>query len=174
MLASEMKSLDTIFQAAAVELFQSYDIAVAPMQASSFVPDAFSKTEISAMTTFKSSALSGWLSLSVPPELFRLLPEQTHLSHRRLDFVRELTNQLMGRLKSRMIQLQVVLEATLPTLIERQWLLQRANDSADLRWHTLRLLRGDIIATLDGKLDQSQVRYTGRAGHGSEGEVILF
>ncbi len=168
------KSLDVIFQAAVVELFQCYDIAVAPLAASAAVPATFASMETSAVTTFRSPALTGWLSLSVPPELFQLLGEDMRLSHRRLDLVRELTNQIMGRLKSRMIQLSIVLDATLPTLIETQRLLQRAKECPGLRWHSFRLLRGDVIVSLDGKLDSSQVKYTGRADHGSEGEVILF
>lgn len=171
---STIKSLDTTFQAVAVELFQQFDIAIAPMPASSVVPNGFRSTEVSAMANFRSPALTGWLSLSVPNALFAQLAEGADFAHRKHDFVRELTNQLSGRLKSRMLQFAIALETMLPTLVARDVLLQKASGSAGLRWHTFRLLRGDIIATLDGNFDGSRMKYAGPTGHGREGDVILF
>ena len=171
---NRIKSLDTTFQAVAVELFQQFEVAIAPLPASSELPRSFRVTEVSAMATFRSPALTGWLSLSVPAELFAQLASGAEFAHQKHDFVRELTNQLTGRLKSRMLQFQIVLEATLPALVASELLLEKARASTTLRWHTFRLLRGEVIATLDGSFDGSSIKYSGESGHGREGEVILF
>jgi hypothetical protein len=138
------------------------------------VPDGFRSTEISAMSGFRSTQLTGWLSLSVPSELFVQMPDGAEFAYRRHDFVRELANQLMGRLKSRMLQFQINLQTTLPTLIARDLLLHKAEGSSSLRWHTFRLLRGDVVASLDGTFDGSELKYVGHEQHGHEGDVILF
>jgi hypothetical protein len=171
---SGFRLLETTFQAIAVELFQHYQIAIAPMPASSTVPEGMRTTEISATANFRSPSFTGWLSLSVPAGLFAQFPHGSEYPHRKHDFVRELTNQLTGRLKSRMLQFEITLETMLPALIARDLLIEKASGSKTLRWHTFRLLRGDIVATLDGKFDGRRAKYTGQTGHGREGDVILF
>jgi len=99
---------------------------------------------------------------------------EANQGHQSRDFVRELTNQLMGRVKSRLIPFQVLLDIGLPTLVNADLLKRKLDDSATARLFVFRTLRGDVIAGIDGNLDQLQLTYSGKGEHGSEGDVILF
>lgn len=170
---SGLKSLDTIIQAAAVDLFQFYGVAVAPLPRCSMAHQG-GFPDTSAQIVFNSPALSGSLSLSIPDELFPLMKGEAAKGYQPRDYVRELTNQLMGRVKSRLIQFQVLLETGLPALVNADLLRRRIEESVTSRVFVFRTLRGDVVVGLDGTFDESQLRYTGRAEHGSEGDIILF
>ena len=115
--------LDTLMQSSLVELFQAYGVALAPMpRASASGPRA---SHLSAAITFASgrdqagSAASGRLTLALPTGVFEIMKHDATHGIRHADWTRELVNQLMGRLKNRLLAFDVHLQAGLPSSIGR-------------------------------------------------------
>lgn len=164
--------LDTLIQAAVVDLFQSHNVAVAPVARATAATARCASSDTAAQISFSSPAATGSLSLSLPDELVKAMGgDSLHMAR---DRVREMTNQLMGRIKSRLIHFGVLLQTGLPTMANCDLLRHALEESETARIFVFRSLRGDILVALDGAFDESRLKYIGRAGHGTEGDVILF
>ena len=90
------------------------------------------------------------------------------------DWTRELANQLMGRIKNRLLPFNVRLRLGVSSGIESAKLSQRLETSRDLRVYTGRTLRGEIVVTLEGLPDETELSYVGLASAPTEGATILF
>ena len=125
--------------------------------------------------SFFAADFHGTLVLSVgPPILAATTSNPLATQHARLDWARELVNQLMGRIKNRLVRFQVMLRVGLPTattpdLAERQ--TSGAKTRLNYSFHTL---RGDVLVTLAGHLDERVLVFTGNVEGVDEGDVILF
>ena len=82
-------------------------------------------------------------------------------------------NQLLGRLKSRLLPFQVTLQIGLPQLMKEQ-ALQALLVKGLLAAYRFRTLRGEVSVTLSGAIDYARVNYSGRPAHLTEGDVIVF
>jgi hypothetical protein len=171
---SRLKPLDTVVQAATVDLFRHYGVSVAPVPRNQPNKGKPTVPENSAVISFSSRPLTGVLSLSIPEGVFSIITHDGATVPLPRDLVRELANQLLGRVKSRLLHFQVVLNVGLPTLATADIVQHRLQRSATLRLFEFRTLRGDILVSLDGTFDETQLRYTGSGNHGNEGDVILF
>jgi len=172
--------MDTIVQGSLVELFQSCGVAVAPQPRGRLDLSQLKIPEISAAINFtlaqsvKSTPCAGRLTLSVPEALFPLMKAESTRRPQQLDWVRELTNQLAARIKHRLLPFGAAMQPLLPSLITRDALeAQRARFSA-MRIYLGRTLRGDVLVTLDGIIDESRLVYSGPADVGNAGDVIIF
>src|SRR6187200_1382882 len=95
---------DSLVQGALVDLFSAYAVPVAPLPRSSG-PYTQAPPEVSASLDFKRRAASvevGRITLSLPRSLLDSMKPSTSSSIQ-LDWARELTNQLAGRLKNRLL-----------------------------------------------------------------------
>jgi hypothetical protein len=168
-------TVDSLVQASLVDLFQAYGIALAPMPRSlrerpPTLPD------VSAMIGFTTeSRRSGRLTLSLPSAVIGLMKSEAPNGFRQGDWARELTNQLMGRIKNRMLQFSVRLQAGLPANLEPKLLEgQLQSAPATMRAYTGRTLRGEVVVTVEGMLDDAELKYVGPNRVASEGDTILF
>jgi hypothetical protein len=166
-------AIDSLVQASLVELFQAYGIALAPIPKSIRdrpppLPD------VSAMIGFSTDARRpGRLTLSLPSAVLGLMKGDVQ-GFRQGDWARELTNQLMGRIKNRMLQFSVRLQAGLPSNVESKLLESQLQGAGPTSFYMGRTLRGEVVVTLEGMPHESELTYVGTGRIPSEGETILF
>ena len=166
-------ALDTIIQSSTVDLFHSCGIALAPLprKREQEVPPRY---ELTGTIAFHGRGFTGTLTLSVPKEAFSLVRQDPHRPFRDWDWVRELTNQLLGRIKNRLTQFQVGLTAGLPSVMSSDVYDRQRNRSEPLAIYRFRTLRGEIIVTLNGAIDPAVFVYSGTGNLATEGDIILF
>ena len=171
--------IDGLLQGSLVDLFQAYAVACAPLPRDGrSEPERY--PELSAIIGFVSASdgkcgrASGRLSLSMSPEVLALMQGERASQARHGDWSRELVNQLMGRFKNRLLPYGANLQAGLPTSIGREALEAGFDPVVGRRVYRARTLRGEVVATLDGSLNESELSYVGPTTVASEGELILF
>lgn len=146
---SSSNTLDVLVQAATVDLFRDYGLAAAPMPKRRAVTGFGSAGDIVGSIRFSEAGANGslWLILSTD------VAQQTRRSATRVfqavDWTRELVNQLMGRLKNRLLRYQVHVQVELATAAVRPGRV--VFDQGDL--YPFRTLRGEIGVVLASSLD---------------------
>src|SRR3954468_15108538 len=139
--------VDALLQGALVDLFQAYNVALAPLPRDARgEPDQY--PDLAAVIGFTcagaSNQATGRLSLSVPSQLFDVMRgDSAHLG-RTADWMRELANQLMGRCKNRLLPYGATLQAGLPGSIGREALEAQLARAANVRIYRARTLRGQV------------------------------
>jgi len=171
--------IDALLQGSLVDLFQAYGVACAPLPRDGRAqPERY--PELSATIPFtsasdgKSARASGRLTLSMSPAVLDLMQGERALPVRHSDWSRELVNQLMGRFKNRLLPYGANLQAGLPTSSGREGLESATERPIGRRVYRARTVRGEVVATLDGSLNESELSYVGPTTTASEGELILF
>src|SRR5258707_10859996 len=112
-------AIDALIQGALVELFQIYGVALAPSAPNSSRSTA-KGDEVCAAIGFTRAPVDhgasqpGRLALAMPTAVFALLKGYDPRSARRDDWAREFTNQLMGRIKNRLLPFGPTLRIGLP------------------------------------------------------------
>ena len=90
------------------------------------------------------------------------------------DFLRELVNQLLGRLKNRLLTYQINLKVGLPRITAPNANDFRRDNKQECLEFTFRSLRGEVLVTLLGAINYSAIVYSGSHVAGEEGDIILF
>jgi hypothetical protein len=171
--------IDALLQGSLVDLFQAYGVACAPLpRQGRAVPERYPDlTALIGFTTAsdgKCARANGRLSLSMSSDVLELMQGERGLQSRQGDWSRELVNQLMGRFKNRLLPFGAKLQAGLPSSIGREALETELARAANRRVYRARTLRGEVVATLDGTLNEAELVYVGPTTAASEGELILF
>lgn len=174
--ASMRGIIDALLQGSLVELYQAYGVACAPLPREPR-KELARFPDVSAVIGFScanSAKRNGCLSLSMSPQIMDAMQADSMLHARHADWSRELVNQLMGRLKNRLLPYGMTLQAGLPSSIGRDALEARLAAADARRVYRARTLHGEVVAALDGALDESELVYVGPATAASEGELIFF
>ena len=172
--------MDTIVQGALVDLFQSCGVAVAPQPRGRANVAELSIPEVSAAIGFtlvqsgSATPSPGRLTLSLPEPLFAIMKSDSTRRPQHFDWVRELTNQLAARIKHRLLPFCTSMQPLLPSMLTRDALESMRARFPSMRLYLGRTLRGDVLVTLDGNIDDSRLNYTGPVDIGSAGDVIVF
>ena len=116
--------IDAIVQGATVDLFRTYGVAVAPIPRSPVPPTSFPEGYC-GMISFNGQGFTGTLTLFVPAPILSLTKAGAQLPLHERDWIREMANQLMGRIKTRLLQLQVTLRVGLPSTMDRRMVERR-------------------------------------------------
>ncbi len=169
-------AIDALVQSSLVDLFAAYQVAVAPLPRHSAgrLPPVPEVTAAIAFVRKEAQVFSGRMTLSLPSAVLELTK---HGSGRdvRGDWARELANQLIGRIKNRLLQFSVRLETGATATLDSGQLSQHlALSASSVRVYSGRTLRGEALVTLEGMPDDSQLVYLGPVNVASEGDVILF
>jgi len=151
-------AVDSLVQASLVDLFTSYGVALAPLPRSQ--PMELVLPDVSVAAAFRCNGGAGRLTLSVPNALLEHM-RQAEVTSIRLDWARELTNQLLGRVKNRLLPFGVRLEMGGLTLLDRNLLKHQLQDSTEQRVYLGRTLRGVVLATVQGVPADSTLSYVG-------------
>jgi hypothetical protein len=164
-----------LVQSSTVELFQSRGIAVAPLPSSVGNPHHPTYFRLAGVVTLMSPKAQGSLSLSWADPVFSLFtPPVPESSLGARDLMRELTNQLAGRLKNRLLNFALMLTVGVPTVLSGQ-ALERQRPRRDTEVvYLFRTLRGEIVVTLDLIVDPTALNYSGQNRVAKEGDFIAF
>jgi hypothetical protein len=130
-----------------VELFHSIGVALAPLQRSGGAIPSREHFESVGVVPFAAPKTNGTLMLSMNDEVYGLLAPPVLTASAKNDALRELTNQLIGRIKNRLMQFQAILRVGLPSTTRKELLKQRPSATASTCYR-FRTLRGEIVVTL--------------------------
>lgn len=167
-------AIDSLVQGSLVELFQAYSVALAPQTRTA--RDPLPKTsEICAWIGFTHGAQKrpGRLTLSLSAQVVSLMKVDLG-GNRQVDWARELCNQLMGRVKNRLLQFNVRLSAGLPAAIDAKLLDEQQRATRPARVYVGRTMRGEVVVTIDGLPHEAELVYVGPTNVANEGEAIFF
>jgi hypothetical protein len=158
-----------------VELFQSRGIAVAPLPSSVGNPHHPTFFNLAGLVSLTSPKANGSLSLSWADPVFSLFtPPVPASALGARDLMRELTNQLAGRVKNRLLNFTLLLTIGVPTVLSGQALDRQRQRRETEVVYMFRTLRGEIVVTLDLVVDGDALSYTGQNRVAKEGEFIAF
>lgn len=158
-----------------MELFQSRGIAVAPLPSSVGNPHQISYFGLAGIVSLNGVKASGAVSLSWADPVFSLFtPPVTSSSMQARDLMRELTNQLAGRIKNRLLNFALMLTIGVPTVLSGQALERQRQRRETEVVFLFRTLRGEVIVTLDLLLEGDSLSFTGEGRVAKEGEFIPF
>jgi len=172
--------MDTIVQGALVDLLQSCGVAVAPQPRGRLdlsqlkIPDISAAISFTLAQSVKATPCAGRLTLSLPDALFAIMKTETPRRPQQFDWVRELTNQLAARIKHRLLPFCAAMHPLLPSLLTRDALESQRLRFPAMRIYVGRTLRGEVLVTLDGTIDESRLVYSGPVDVGSAGDIIVF
>lgn len=173
-MAQTCEVLDTIVQSSAVDLFHSFGVAVAPLPRSKPETGPILQPELAAMISFRGKGLTGVLTAGVPEQVFLMVPQTPGHRFAGRDWVREIANQLLGRVKARLLQLGTTLQSGLPSLVNVDTLERMRARSPFCAVYRFRTRRSEIVVTLVGDIDPNTLVYTGAVPAAAEGDIILF
>jgi hypothetical protein len=160
---STRAAVDSLVQGSLVELFAAYEVAVAPLPRMAG-PNVAAVPPICVGIGFKcnGSHAAGKLTLSLSNELLDHMkagePESL-----KVDWARELGNQLIGRIKNRLLPFALRLDIGAALMLEAGQLAQRLQGAPDMRVYAGRTRRGPVLVTLQGVPDDASLRYVGTA-----------
>ena len=167
-------AIDSLVQGSLVELFAAHQVAVAPLPRSSAsrVPNL---PDVSVAVAFSYAAggeHAGRLTLSLPSAVLDQTrgPDGAAI---KVDWARELANQLMGRVKNRLLPFDLRLTIGAQTVVDSTALERQLQSGGSARIYTSRTLRGTIVVTLQGLPEEYKLVYVG-APPPAEGSVIWF
>jgi hypothetical protein len=165
--------LDITLQSCSVELFHALGVAVAPLARSRVATprEHFDPVGVVAFTTAKSS---GVLMLSMDQAIYRLLTPPIVGAPAMNDTLREILNQLVGRIKNRLLQFQVTLRVGLPSTTRKQLLPRQRSVAGPVESYVFRTLRGEILVTLAGTIHEEPLKYSAHVRIPKEGDLIEF
>jgi hypothetical protein len=165
--------LETMIQSATVDLFHAAGIAVAPLAANRIDCDAVSSQALMAMINFSGAGASGTIGLLVPSPVFELVRQDPARPFSGMSWVQDSVNQLLGRLKARLLQFQMPLQMGLPMSMDNKG-LQHLMKQGILAAYRFRTLRGEISVTLSGRIDYAKLNYSSTVTHVAEGDIVIF
>jgi len=88
--------------------------------------------------------------------------------------VYELTNQVMGHIKNRLIQFQVKLRTHLPLVLSGAALERHRQRRADEVLYRFGTLRGDITIAVDASLTRAMLEYSNAPLLVRDSDLLLF
>ena len=159
-------------QRSAVELFASIGIAIAPTPAFVATP-RFGPDDLVGIVQLSLNGVKGSLALATSPATMAKAKGPTVAASIQ-DWLRELANQLGGRLKNRLARYQVAVEVSLPTAFARNALERSVDFKGITTVYVFRTIKDDVQVVLSGNLGNADLRFSGGDGIVEEGELILF
>jgi hypothetical protein len=168
-MATRRDVIDTVVRSSTIELLGSYGIATAPLTGR--VPET-EQLELFGSIPFTAPAFRGTLLLLVPTAILSTLENGSTDPQALRSLLRELTNQLMGRIKNRFSRYQFVVQVGLPSLLDGRMLSQRLK-GGELRY-AFRTLKSDVHVILLGDFDSANLEFSVTTQPAEEGDIILF
>jgi len=166
--------LDVIVQSSTVELFQLYNVPIAPVRRADVKNGEHRYQDLVGVVAFDAPKLSGVLTLSLDSTLMAAMPNVPSDARPRRDWIRELVNQLVGRIKNRLINFQVTLRIGLPTAMNGRALEVKHRSAETIAVYAFRTLKGGVMVTLEGEIEPQVLVYAGGKLPVLEGELIEF
>jgi CheY-specific phosphatase CheX len=166
-------AVDTLIQSSTVELMRSHSVSVAPRPRAEmvgYVPDS----EVAGVVRFQGPDIVGSLTLDLPVAVYDLMMRRHPRNATHSEWVYELTNQVMGHIKNRLIQFQVKLRTHVPIVLSGAALEQHRQRRADEVLYRFGTLRGDITVAVDASLTRAILEYTNAELLVRDSDLLLF
>ena len=177
-MASSLDSriiFDAILQSAAVGLFHSLNIALAPMPRKADDSKVDTDNKLLAHISYDARMIRGELQLAIPPGVLGLIDSDATQGATPEDVVKDLTKQLLDRIKNRLAQFGTVLRVGLPVRGTAEGLNREVAEPAGvLSLYSFRTLRGVVTISTRGAIDPTALSYSGAMRVFDEGDVIIF
>lgn len=169
----ELASLDFLVQSSLVGLFAAYGVSVAPLVG----PSGSARPEvqdISVAMPFRSltHASPGRITLSMPRELLDVM-KSGETKYVKLDWARELTNQLGGRIKNRLLPFSIRLEIGTTSLMDSRQVRVEIASHAVKNVYPAMTTSGRLLVTLEGMAFDLDATHIGTPSP-TEGSTIFF
>jgi len=127
------------------------------------------------VVSLSSPKATGSLTLSWADPVFSLFtPPVAATSLGARDLMRELTNQLAGRVKNRLLNFTLMLNIGVPTVLSGQALERQRPRRETEVIYMFRTLRGEVVVTMDLSIDGDALNYSNTNRVAKEGEFIAF
>jgi hypothetical protein len=165
--------LDTMIQSSTVDLFHTLGIAVAPLPSTRADPASITTRALMSVISFNGAGMAGSLGMLVPTGVFELVKQDPVRPFTGPAWVQDSVNQLLGRIKARLLQFQVTIQMGLPLALDEKGLKQIITQGI-LATYRFRTLRGEIAITLSGKIDFGKLNYSNQTTFANEGDIIIF
>lgn len=171
--ARNQRIIDVVVQSSTVGLFHAYDIAVAPAPGEMPFDDR-SESRMVGVIRFNAKGFEGTMALSIGGETLARFSRTPMGLHATRDLIRELTNQLMGRLKNRLLQFQIVLQVGFPTaLVTIPGVRSPTAERTTLRY-VFRTRHSPVLVTLEGSFDTRALVFSAAEMVAREGDLLMF
>ncbi|MBI2389575.1 MAG: hypothetical protein HYV09_08265 [Deltaproteobacteria bacterium] len=172
-MVSTARPLDLIVQRSTLELLEAIGVPAAPRLAGP--SQAPMSGQFAGLVRFSAPAFRGALSLTVPTKILARTVRASANEATLLDWLRELTNQLMGRLKNKLVRYQLLVRVAASTsgsaaTMETQFRPIKGSE----RVYMFRTMTDDVVVRLRGELDDKALVFSSTAEVIDEGDVILF
>lgn len=164
----------TIVCSSGVELFRSAGVTAAPVERPLVLDRDLELQELACSIDFTGVGLTGTLTLTLPVRVFGLVRQDPRRPCEGPDWVREGANQLLGRIKARLIPYELVLKVGLPSTPSRDSLRRMHACGALFALYPFRTLRGEVHVALGGNIEHAALVYVGGVPTAREGEIIEF
>lgn len=167
--------VDLIVQRATIELLAAHGIAAAPDPRPAMSSASRSPHEYAGIVRFCAPAFCGALRLSIGTDTLLQLRKASNHSCSTVDWMRELTTQLIGRIKNKVARYQSALRVELPTASsEKALALEFDQVQGTVLSYAFRTVKEPVLVWLRGRFDESALVFSGDAGQADEGDTILF
>ncbi len=168
--AAPRGAVNSLVQGSLVDLFAAYNVGLAPLPAT--WGTSWPVPEVSAAAVFKQRGTGepGKLTLSLTTSLLDQM-KGAEATAVKMDWARELTSQLLGRIKNRLLQFGVQLEIGALSLLAAPAVEERLKGVQGIRVYAARTLRGLVLVTLQGLPEDSTLSYVGTSST-AEGTLI--
>jgi len=168
-------AIDSLVQGSLVDLFGAYSVAVAPLPRSSrpLIPTLPDMSAAVSFTRHPKGGQPGRLTLSLSGSLLEHMSPNA-AGNLKGDWARELANQLIGRVKNRLLPFNVRLQVGVSSMLDSSKLQRHLQLAPDARVYVARTLRSETVVTVEGLPDESQLMYIGPVNTAAEGDAILF
>jgi hypothetical protein len=166
-------AVDIILQSSTVELLQSYEISVAPRgrtEVGRYAPNC----EAVGIIGFDGPQIGGILTLAIPNVVYATPTRRGPRNTTHSDWTRELTNQLMGSIKNRLLQFQVKLRTQVPTVLSGAALERHKERTVREVLYEFGALRGVVSVTVDVSLTRAVLEYSNASLLVGETDLLLF
>jgi hypothetical protein len=161
-----------IVQRSTIELFAAYGVAVAPTCVSSMQPVKKRPDHIVGTVLVSGPGRRGVLAISTSSAtLMRMKPTAGDAPSVQ-DWMRELTNQLAGRIKNRFGRYKLVMQVSLPTALSSTVMDDLGNKSGLV--YVFHTTKDEVRVTLTGGFEGASLVLQGEGAGAEEGDVILF
>ncbi len=154
-------------------VFRSFGVSVLPLAPVSAAETPTPCHDLSGTIAYRSSQMRGWLTLALPQAVCELIVERTAQPFPLGDLTRELTNQIMGGIKARLMRYDVVLRFGLP-IAGGPGIRQQPKTRGHLVVYPFGTERGELSVILDGTIDETVFAQAETVEATSEGSITLF
>lgn len=129
-MPSLSKAIDIVLQRSVIDLFASHGVTVAPVSVTEVGQGKPHCYEFVVVVHFASSQFWGSLAFSAPVTTLTGMKQGPRALGSVRDWSRELTNQLMGRVKNKLIRYQMNLDVGVPSVFDCRILETKVSPAA--------------------------------------------